>query len=614
MISEMKHAFRAKTLFLISLCLLPGAMLYAAQPGQTCSSSISLTPDFKDTITAANTTRWYSASTFDLPLSVFFAPANGASDPAPEVEMDFSCLSGYYEDTILCSLFCRTSGGSGISITMPYKQTLNTDKLPDGTFVYYLSLGKKYRDLLLRMGISYPVDVYVKVVFKSPGILQMAPDNLFNNCVDGAKFMHYGDTVMVAAKDAERHVIVPYVQWQEDTIYYKWEGKAPCTVAVANDCSFKIDDTGAAIEIEHIQPGDSAKVLATEIYKWVHNAEFPNEAGMYFAKCYSEEPGVLTIVKAPQAQPRGKATLLRYDMTYALNANETAIYAIPDSWKNNVIFNTPTAHLFTMLIANDPDFSEAHTLATFAFEKCETGHTKAVLGTELSNCWKKTTEQYLYVKFICTEATTITPERWAVSECYTKTATSLVKPGDEKTLSKKSTTPFRLSYADWVGGDMKITFSINDNCEIYFADTCGMNINKADAPYWLLYKSIVKSTAPLTIPASEIASWADRIDDEGNFYAILYANVNGSRKLKFSTTAEAETDPVYPTVTIAVACDKEGKSYVQVSEAQTVTVKDQSGTVVKTISALPNAKYSIADLPAGNYTLEGKSEKISIKL
>jgi hypothetical protein len=84
--------------------------------------------------------------------------------------------------------------------------------------------------------------------------------------------------------------------------------------------------------------------------------------------------------------------------------------------------------------------------------------------------------------------------------------------------------------------------------------------------------------------------------------------------MKITSSAPAETDPVYPSVTIAVACDKEGKPYVQVSEAQTVTVKNVSGAVVKTISAEPDAKYSIADLPAGNYTLEGKSEKISIKL
>ena len=88
---------------------------------------------------------------------------------------------------------------------------MKTKILDDGTFVYYLSLGKDYRDLLLQMGISYNLEVFVKVTYKSNGKIAMAPDDMFTNCMDGAKFMHLGDTVRVAAKDKERHVIVPYV-------------------------------------------------------------------------------------------------------------------------------------------------------------------------------------------------------------------------------------------------------------------------------------------------------------------------------------------------------------------------------------------------------------------
>ena len=97
------------------LLLLMGMMLYAQDPdGKTCATAIPLGKDYQKQVLNGQEI-WYSAWTFDLPLSVYFAPEHGSADPAPIVAMDFSCTSGFYEDSILCSLFCKTSGASGIS-------------------------------------------------------------------------------------------------------------------------------------------------------------------------------------------------------------------------------------------------------------------------------------------------------------------------------------------------------------------------------------------------------------------------------------------------------------------------------------------------------------------
>ena len=86
---------------------------YAGTPGSSCADAIPMGNNYSAQVVKGQSI-WYSAWTFDLPLTVTFAPANGASDPAPLVEMDFSCTTGVYEDSILCSLFCATSGSSGI--------------------------------------------------------------------------------------------------------------------------------------------------------------------------------------------------------------------------------------------------------------------------------------------------------------------------------------------------------------------------------------------------------------------------------------------------------------------------------------------------------------------
>lgn len=602
---------------LLCACALIGtcAQVYAQTLGAACRTAIPMGSDYSAQVKKGQTI-WYSAWTFDLPLTVTFAPQS-KTDPAPDVEMDFTCTPGYYRDSILCSLFCKTSGGSGIQFDLPHKPSLSSKTLDDGTFVYYLSLGKKYRDLLLQVGISYNVEVFVKVTYKCDGTISLAPDDLFSNCVDNAKFMQFGDTVNVKANDKKRHVIVPYVQWQEDTIIYRWSGAKPCIISVSNTCDFDpIKETGKMIQFETVQPGDSLKVEAKYVYDWVHNEDFPNEAGMYFAKFVSEEPGTITIVKAPQTPPRGEATLLRYDKTYALNAHETGVFAIPTSWndaKINSKFTTPTEHIFRMTIATDPDFSDTHTLKTYQFDKIESGRWQGITGKEMADFWKKTTEQFLYIRFDCSEATTVTPEKWYMSDCYEKTAANVVNAGDNITVTKSSTTVYRFSYPQWAGGDMTVSFALNSACEVYFADTCAINRSKADASYWLVYKNSTKSTLPLTIPASEIASWADRLDEEKCFYGLFYTSANSTnRKLTFTTDAPEETDPTYPASTIAVACDGT-KVVVMVSQPQTIEVYDQSSVKKAEWEADPSTPHELV-LPAGKYTLVGEMEKIEINL
>jgi len=600
---------------LIAVC----APTHAGDPGSSCADAIPMGKDYVAQVRNGQTV-WYSAWTFDLPLTVTFAPTNGKNDPAPDVEMDFTCTTGYYRDSILCSLFCKTSGSGGIDFGLPHSPTLNSKTLDDGTFVYYISLGKKYRDLLLQVGISYNVEVFVKVTYKSSGTISLAPDDLFSNCVDNAKFMRYGDSVHFAANDTNRHIIVPYLQWQEDTIFYKWTGSAPCEVVVANTCDFLGYDheNSDIIERENINPGDSAKVTASDLYDWVHNERFPNEAGMYFAKVYSSAPGDLHVIKAPHAALDKNATLLRYGKSYPVDANSQGIYAIPRTWNIDLQFTATTEHMFSIVFSKTANFGAADTLRTIPLKRSETGHWIGITSSDMKAMWAQMPEDknYIYVRFVCTEATVVTPERWFISDCYKKTLNSIVSPGVAFTVTRTSSTVYRFVYSQWKGGDMTINFAINSNCEIYLADTCTINRTRSDAPYWLKYKSIVKSSSPVVIPASEIASWANRLDEEGCFYGLFYTTANSTnRKLTITTTAPAESDPVYPTTTVTVACDINNRPFVEVSATQTVTVEDETGTIVKTFTdAVPDAKYSLSDLPAGKYTLRGQTEIITVNL
>jgi len=607
-----------KRIGFVAMMLCAAGVLFAQRPGEACSTAIPMGKDYSAQVKNGQTI-WYSAWTFDLPLTVTFAPAGGKNDPAPEVEMDFTCIPGFYADDILCSLFCKTST---VKFDMPHKPKLDSKTLDDGTFVYYLSLGKRYRDLLLQMGISYNVEVYVKVTYKCNGQISLAPDELFNNCVDNAKFMHYDEAISIGALQ-DKHLIVPYVQWQEDTIYYKWQGTTPCQFSMSNVCDFNPDLTemdSKRMDAGTIQPGDSLKVEASLIYDYVHDqAKYPNEAGLYFAKFYSEEPGVVTVVKAKQAPARANATLLRYDRTYALNANETAVFALPKSWdtdKINSKFSTPTEHVFRMYLATDPDFSEEHMLKEYQFEKNTAGHWQGIYGADMVKFWKKTTEQYLYVRFECSEATTITPSEWTVSPCIKNTA-NFIYTQDTTFRVKRAATGgnYRLIYAQWAGGDMKATIQPaltgTQTCEMWVANDCDIKRVATDAN--VLYNRVLSASRnTITIKAADIDSWADKVDEDGYIYIQFYHTISGTYNAHLESTAEPEQDPTYPGATIAVQCEG-GNVVVKVREAQTIVITNEAGAEMDQWEAVVGEAHEL-NLAPGKYILQGKAEKIDIKL
>ena len=595
------------------------ANAYAGTPGSSCEDAIEMGSDYSAQVRQGQSL-WYSAWTFDLPLTVTFAPKYGQGEPAPDVELDFTCTPGIYEDSILCSMFCPTSNGGGLHFDMPHNAQLSSKTLDNGTFVYYLALGKQYRDLLLQMGISYNLQVYVKVTYKCAGTISMAPDDLFANCVDGAKFMHLGDTVRVKANDKKRHVIVPYVQWQEDTIRYKWTGTSSCQIAVSNDCDFDPTNTtdGKILDYAVLQPGDSLTVTAALLAEYVDPNKYRNEAGLYFAKFYSAAPGVIKIIKAPRAQAKANATLLRHGRTYALNANETAAFAIPKSWDDDTLhtmFTTPTDHVFRMTIATDPDFSEAHTLKVYQFDKSKNGHSQGVYASEMCGFWDRTTDQYLYVRFDCSESTTITVDKWQVASCITSTKNYL--PVIDTTFvipSRSNGGNYRVNYSKIAGGDLTITFSAGQKrqtCAMYIATDCNILL-LTDAANVLYSATLQGGNTPHTITAEQIASWASRVDQDGYIYMRFNHQLNGQFYLTFESSAPADVDPEYPKTTIAVAC--EGTTVVvNVSEAQHIAIKSTTDAIVDQWDATPGVAHTLT-LPAGKYTLEGENEQIEINL
>ncbi|MEE0950962.1 MAG: hypothetical protein U0L62_01970 [Paludibacteraceae bacterium] len=586
---------------ILNLMLLFGAITMHAATGTSCYDAIPLGKDYTETINGPKTV-WYVAKTFDLPVKVCFTPVN-IDLPAPDVEMDFTCIPGVYEDSILNSLFGK-SGSTGVTFDMPHKPVL---VLEDGA--YCISMGKKYRDLLLQAGISYNVEVYVKVTFKSAGTLSMVPDTEFADCMDGGKFTQLGDTINVLPKDKDRHVILPYVQWSKDSIRYIWQGTALVSVAIANTCGIDPTDYTDERIVDRIemQPGDTVSYTAAQIKYY---ASFENvQAGMYYGKFYSNGTGVLKIERVPIAPPDGGAVLLQYGKTVSINADDTQLYALSKDTVS-LRFDSPTDYILRMYVGATADFTPETALATYQYPVYEGGHTLMLTADELAALWAKTSGKYLYVRFATNAATTVTPDIWYPSECAKKW-NNLPQGNLSIKRIASGRVYYKIVYSEWKGGDITIKETKGYLVDVYVEDTCGFETSDTH-----LYNGNIKRRGTLTIPAATVNTWAEHVDDEGNLY-ILFDPNNGNTTITISSTAPEEQDPEppLPAATIHVACISEANANIEVSVsvAQQLTITNAAGMVVQQWNATTAASQKLM-LNAGTYTLKGDNEQITIVL
>jgi hypothetical protein len=441
---------------------------------------------------------------------------------------------------------------------------------------------------------------------------------MFSTCVEVDKIVHLGDSIPVEANDKENYVIVPYVQWQYDSIQYEWNGTTSCILTIGNNCTFDptsatdgaIMDGGPNSPSNPLQPGDKWKVTSDLMMRYVSDTlNYPNEAGMFFAKFYSSAPGGMKITKIPTVPPRGNAVIMRYDHTYSLSAYDTTIYAMPVSWKEDVQFTTPTAHLFSMSIANDPDFADTHILATYSFNPYAEGHVLGIFGSDLKELWKSATDKYLYVRFICSEATTVIPEKWTVSPCITKA--KLITKNNEYTIAKYQNGKvfYRFYFDQWKGGNIKFNWNNNrTKCPLYIGDTCSFEASATDAH--VLLSDAVPTNGTWTLTKERLDTLEKYVDSDGYLYILFYPSAQA--KMTITSDAPEETDPVYPASTIAVACEGT-KIVVNVSEIQNISITDLSGSPMDQWTAEPGTPHEL-NLTPGAYILEGSKEKIAINL
>ena len=592
-----------------ALALVLFATSVVAQSGLTCDDPIPVDKSYVGKV-EAGTELWYTAWSYDLPLHVYFSPDSADTDWGPEVLVDFTCVPGVYEDHKLDSVLKILEA---MEITMPV-EFLCDEVIRNGKVEWDLSIDQKYRDQLTEYGLTHNVQAFVKVYFPYGGEISLTPDTAFQSCIENGHYTQLGDTIDIAANDTENMLVLPYSEWKNDSVRFVWIGEKPARVWVAEDeCQFTPTDASVYVKAKYDIDKDTPKKLyqaemQSAIDNWIG-------AGIFYAKVISDAPGKLVVERIPLGEIQGDAILLKHGQPVQLEANDDRVFCFPKTWKSTE-FLASTSSSMTMHVSNTSEFEigDANVLTSYPFFR-ENGERKLQLTSgDFSALAASATDDYLYVRFECNSATTLTPSLWNVSSCIDQTI--MIQSGKKITInSSTSKLVYRMALKDWVGYDFTTTWDVSSTFSAYIAYDC----NFANTDPNILKTIVLNRRRPsLVTEAKDVNSWEEGVGEEGLLYLHLVSSDRGN--VVFTSSRPAAPDPIYATIKEEVCFGESytwnGQTYATTGEYQQALVAANGADSIVTLNltVLPEVKPTTEEVTieyGESYTWNGVEYAVS---
>lgn len=428
------------------------ASVLMAQIGSSCEKAKPVGTGLDIDIASAGT-YWYTASVYDLPIQVMVTSTDINAE-APSVSVDFSCTGVYEED------LAKAIEEQGEEV--PIQMTFNPKKIIDGKAVYTMSIGAKYRERLMQVGITRDVKAYVQVVASAGGHVTVTPDPISKQCLKGMRKLLLPDVVHVAANDVETAYLLPLCDFRHDSILFVWNGKqSPVTLWVGvDDCGFVPEEgkdhvlTSWTIAPEH-ELKFTSKQLNNVIDDLLHS-------GVYYAKIVSEEAADFRIDIVPEKPLDG--IRFRYGESAPVRVEEDTMYYFPKSW-NATRWTTNNSAQCRMYFSlqQDIDTSDTKTyiryydldLDTLGYRYLELSDVEMAAITSS----QQTEQNYIFVHVVSLSPSAImlTPNAWLPSTCAL--TSYQLRSGEQihfKSDANSKDYRFRMRYSDWKNGRIQI--------------------------------------------------------------------------------------------------------------------------------------------------------------
>ena len=574
-----------------------------AQTGLTCYDPIPVDKAYEGKVDGP-CELWYTANTYDLPLHVYFIPEADNSTWGPEVQIDFTCVPGVYDDPKLDSLINMVED---FSISFPL-ELLTESSIMNGKNVWDLEVNKSYREQLADFGLTYPLQALVKVTFYEAGSITLSPDTAFASCMENAHYVVLDDTISIEANDTERAFVFPYTEWQEDSIRFVWTGAEPAEVFVAvQECDF----TPVADNLYVWDTFSVAQDAPHKLYSEGMKADIKEhkEGGLYYAKVVAPTAGKLVVEKIPMSAVEGDAQLLEHGQTVAVSSQSEQLYCFPKTWEGTE-FTAPTTGEVKLYVSTVANFSasadDENVLKVYELDKVNGRRTLQMSSKEMSVLTSRAVGDYIYVRMTSETPTTLSINEWVVSSCADNS--TLLRANKEQSVSAKAyLTIYRLRYEDFSGYPITITWTGNSSLPMFLAEDCNLDLSTNANNLLINPAPVISRKSSLTIDAATVDSWASRIGEDGFMYVNF--NPNNSGRVTFQTEKTEETpitpDPVY-TYESAAVCFGEGyewngQTYTESGEYTytTVAANGADSIVTLTLTVYPQTEATTEEVTVG---------------
>jgi len=502
-----------------------------AQTGLTCNDPIPVDKSYVGEVKAGSEL-WYTAWTYDLPIHVYFSPDSMDTDWGPEIEIDFTCDPGVYNDHKLDSVINILSA-MGVELPVEFM----CDKVVrNGKVEWDLSIDEKYRDQLTEYGLTHNVQAFVKVYFPDGGSIRLTPDTSFQSCIDHGHYAKLSDTIEIAANDSNKMIVMPFSEWKNDSLRIVWTGDKPARVWVAEDeCQFTPVDASVYVKAKYDIDKNTPKVLypadmQNAIDNWIG-------AGVFYAKVLSDGPGQLVVERIPLGAIQGDAILLKHGESVQLDANDNRVFCFPKTWKSTeFLSNAP--YLMDMYVSATPDFEvgDANVIAKYPFSKDDKNRKLQLSKGDIDNLTASAADDYLYVRFVCNSATTLTPSLWDASVCADPSI--LLVSGEQFGVKASSKQRYRMYYNDWENGGLTLQSASRNTITAYVASSCDFINSSADPN--VLKVITIPARKSVNVMADDLDSWGVSVDADGFLYFCFSSSRAGD--LTVTSTKPVEED------------------------------------------------------------------------
>ena len=527
-----------KKVLLTILVVLTSFATWAQNDGSACEKAIYVDSTLVQKV-EANTVYWFTATTDDLPLTVYFFPdEDSAADP--QVYVDFTCTSGVYEDENIREI---VDLAASMDIYFPLGADFEIVEI-NGHKAYTMSYERDLIELLAMLGIDYSIPVYVAFMSPVDGTVQMNNVKTEVQCTALHQRVEMRDTLYLQS-NKEGLFYFPVKEWKDKKMSFTWTGSTPIRAYLETDCDFDTLTSEYTYKFATKVNGYyTQQISEASIQNYIRDAEDGNmyvmfkapETGKVYVGDYVDH-GTVTIDNCIGNRKTTEITFPVADIVMEATI-PTKSYRIESSNLRNknirLKWQTSKNKLAVLYFANfcgfelkasEPDVVDTIHLVYNEAMQCMTAD---IPMERINKIADQHTDGWLFMQLYRQETGTFSWDTYEIEQPDCDSKSLLLKSTDSIVMpANHYNTSYKLVADEWKKFANTITWRGTRKAFVFIADTCSFPL----APYNIHVGKYIELNPNQSVELSqkELATLAKNYaDPDGNLYLRLRSDAEGA--------------------------------------------------------------------------------------